>query len=170
MRRPTISALFLILAALLLPGAADAQLQGLAVGETPEPIVLETIDDEPVDLGEVYGARPVLIEFWATWCAVCRGLEPEMRAAHEAYGDRVEFVVVAAAVGQTKDQIRQHLERRPLPGRMLWDTRGRFARAFDAPGTGWVVILDAEGEVAYSGTGPDQDLVAALTELLGSED
>ncbi len=142
---------------------------GIAVGATPDPVVLETLDGEDADLAAVIGSGPVLIEFWATWCAVCRGLEPEMKAAHEAYGDAVEFVIVAAAVAQTKDQIKQHLERHPLPGRVLWDTRGRFTREFDAPGTGWVVILDAEGKVAYTGTGPDQDLTAALAEVVDGD-
>jgi thiol-disulfide isomerase/thioredoxin len=135
---------------------------GIAVGATPEPVVLETLDGEPVDLGGIVGNRPVLLEFWATWCAVCRALEPAMQAAHEAYGERVEFVVVAAAVAQTQDRVKQHIARHPVPGRILWDTRGQATRAFDAPGTGFIVILDENGTVAYTGTGARQDLVAAL--------
>ena len=150
------------------PGAAAAQ-DGLAVGAAPEPVVLETLDGEPVDLAEVYGKRPVIVEFWATWCAVCRALEPAMAEAHEAYGEQVDFLVVAAAVAQTKDRVRQHLTRHPLPGRILWDTRGRFTRSVDAPGTGYVLILDGDGTVAYAGTGPDQDLLGALRELLGGK-
>ncbi|MEJ2501852.1 MAG: TlpA disulfide reductase family protein [Gemmatimonadota bacterium] len=142
--------------------AVAAQDDGIAVGATPEPVVIETLDGEPVDLGEIVGSRPVLVEFWATWCAVCRALEPAMQAAHDAHGEDVEFIVVAAAVAQTREQVQQHLERHALPGRVLWDTEGRATRAFQAPGTGYIVVLDEEGKVAYTGTGADQDLVAAL--------
>ena len=36
--------------------------------------------------------RPVLLNFWASWCAPCKDEAPYLRRAHELYGDRVEFV------------------------------------------------------------------------------
>lgn len=150
------------------PSGLRAQ-DGIAVGATADAVVLETLEGEPVDLAEIFGEKPVLLEFWATWCAVCRALEPAMLAARKAYGEDVEIIVVAAAVGQTRERVAQHLARHPAPGRVLWDTRGRFTRAFDAPGTGYVVILDRAGKVVYTGTGGDQDLVAALADVAGEQ-
>lgn len=152
-------------AMLMLPAAATAQ-DGIAIGERPEAPTLETVDGQAVDLSEIFGTRPALVEFWATWCTVCQALEPTIRAAHETYGDDVEFLVVAVGVAQTLDQVRQHMARRPMPGTILWDARGAAARAFRAPGTGFIVILDGDGKVAYTGTSSDQDLVGALRRVV----
>jgi thiol-disulfide isomerase/thioredoxin len=158
-------AVIVSLALALGAGAAAAQ-EGIERGAVPHPVVLETLDGEPVDLGEIFGHRPVLIEFWASWCHICLALHPRVVAAHDRYGDDVEFVMVAIAVGQDQARVRQHLARRPMPGRIVWDARGDAVRAFDAPGTGFIVILDADGRVAYTGTGADQDLDAALARIV----
>jgi thiol-disulfide isomerase/thioredoxin len=163
---PVLALVFALGADAVLPAVASAQDEGIAVGETPDAPTLETLDGETMDLGGVFGTKPVLLEFWATWCAICRALEPRVHLAHEAYGDRVAFLVVAVGVAQTPDQVRRHLDRRPMPGTILWDGRGAAARAFQAPGTGFIVILDRNGRVAYTGTGADQDLVAALRSVV----
>jgi thiol-disulfide isomerase/thioredoxin len=150
----------------LAPGSATAQ-EGIPLGATPDPVVLETLDGERVDLGRIIGTRPALVEFWASWCHICLALHPRVMAAHEKYGDEVEFLLVAVAVGQDRDRARQYLARHGTPGRVLWDGRGEAVRAFEAPGTGFIVVLDGRGRVAYTGTGADQDLDAALAAVVG---
>jgi thiol-disulfide isomerase/thioredoxin len=144
---------------------ATAQEVGIEQGAVPPPAALQTMDGEAVQLAEVIGGRPALIEFWASYCHICLALHPRVVAAHEAYGDEVAFVMVAVAVGQDRDRVRQHVARMPMPGHLLWDARGEAVRAFDAPGTGFIVMLDAEGRVAYTGTGANQDLESALARI-----
>jgi thiol-disulfide isomerase/thioredoxin len=155
------------LACLMAAGATPAAAQeGIALGAVPDAVVLETLDGEPVDLGRIFGQRPVLVEFWASWCHVCLALHPRVLAAHERYGDAVEFIIVAVGVGQDQARVRQHMARHPMPGQVLWDGRGDAVRAFEAPGTGFIVVLDAAGRVVYTGTGVDQDLQGALAAVV----
>lgn len=164
---PTAALVASLVALALALGAGPAAAQeGIERGAVPDPVVLETLDGEPVDLGEIFGERPVFLEFWASWCHICLALHPRVVAAHEKYGDDVEFLTVAVAVGQNQARVRQHMARHPMPGRIVWDARGDAVRAFDAPGTGFIVILDADGRVAYTGTGADQDLDAALARIV----
>ena len=146
------------------PGRAFAQDDevGIAVGATPPATTIEDLNGAPVDLSRWVGKKPVLLEFWATWCPICAELLPKMKDVHARYGDRVDFVVVAVAVNESRASVKRHLESHDLPFTFLWDTNGNATRAFQAPATSFVVVLDAKGKVAYTGVGADQDLEAAL--------
>ncbi len=164
----------IVLGLTLLAGRADRSLLaqeariGLAKGATPSAVALTRLDGEGgvVDLAGVIGARPVLLQFWATWCTNCEALAPRMEAAVQKYGDRVSFYAIAVGVNQSPRRIRRHLETHPVPYPVLWDERGAAVRSFEAPNTSYVVVLDAEGRVAYTGTGADQDIDAALRSAL----
>jgi peroxiredoxin len=153
-----------VLLALGLPGRLLGQDDevGIALGTTPPAVTIEDLNGTSVDLSRWVGKRPVLLEFWATWCPICAELLPKMKAMHARYGDRVDFVVVAVAVNESRASVKRHLESHDLPFTFLWDTNGNATRAFQAPATSFVVVLDANGKVAYTGVGADQDLEAAL--------
>jgi thiol-disulfide isomerase/thioredoxin len=139
---------------------------GIAIGKVPPAAVIEDLDGRLVDLSRYVGHGPVLVEFWATWCPICRALLPRMAAAHDRYGRQVTFLVVGVAVNETQASIKRHVAEHPMPFPVLWDTNGNATRAFDAPATSYVVILNAKGAVAYTGTGSDQDLDGALAKAL----
>ena len=168
-RHPAVAVL---LAATLLcvPGSLDAQSTriGIEIGATPEGPSLERLDGPggTVDLSASIGTRPVLLEFWATWCENCEALHPQMLAAFEEFGDEVEFYAVAVGVNQSPRRIRRHLEKMPLPFPVLWDEKGAAVRALQAPNTSYIVVLDATGTVTYTGTGADQDVEAAIRTAL----
>jgi predicted transcriptional regulator len=85
-----------------------------------------------------------------------------VKAAHAAYGAKVEFLGVNVTVNQTKERVRRYLERHDPPFRTLYDEQGVAARAYDVPITSYIVIVDAAGRVAYTGSGADQDIDAVL--------
>ena len=156
----------LVLTALLVTADARGQDIGLPVGSVPATVTVEDLDGAAFDLGSVVGRKPVLIEFWASWCPLCEALMPQMKAVEAKYGDRLEVLVIAVGVNQTPRSIRRHVAKHPLPGRLLWDGRGRATRAFLAPTTSYVVALDRAGRVVYTGAGEDQDLLAAAAKAV----
>lgn len=163
----TVSTVALLLALGLRSASAQDPQIGLPLGATPDPVTIEDLDGNAVDLGQWIGSKPVLLEFWATWCPLCEALLPRMAAAHGRYGDRVEFIAVAVAVNQSQRSIKRHLARHPLPFRVLWDDGGEATRAFMAPTTSYIVVLDAEGRVVYTGAGDGQDVEGAVGRAVG---
>jgi thiol-disulfide isomerase/thioredoxin len=144
------------------PKRAWGQESGLPVGSRAPVVVVKDLDGKPVDLGQYLGRQPVLLEFWATWCEICEALLPTVEAAHRSYGDRVAFFGVNVTVNQTPERVRKYVDSHHPPFRTLYDAEGDAVRAYAAPTTSYIVIVDRSGKVAYTGTGASQDLATAL--------
>ena len=152
------------------PKAAFAQEYGeigIALGERPELVEIEDLDGNPVSLATYAQGRPVLIEFWARWCENCEELLPQMADVYSRYKDQIEFLAVSVAVAQTPRSVKRHLAQHPVDYPTLWDVGGRAVRAFLAPATSYIVALDADGLVVYTGNGPEQDIEAAVLRAIG---
>ncbi|HKV73926.1 MAG TPA: TlpA disulfide reductase family protein [Gemmatimonadales bacterium] len=135
---------------------------GIRVGAAAPAIKVNDLDGKPVDLGQWIGHRPVLLEFWATWCPNCEELLPKLKTAYTRWSDRVEFLGINVTVNQTPEKVRGYVKEHAMPFRILYDDEGTSVRAFDAPATAFVVILDGAGTVVYAGLGADQSFEAAL--------
>jgi len=147
--------------------AQSADIIGLPLGSVPASARVQDLNGNAVHLSRWIGKTPVLIEFWASWCPQCAELLPELERAHRRFGRAVEFLVVAVGVNQTPRSVARHLQRHPMPFTVLWDAAGAAVRAFQAPATSYVVVLDAAGRVAYTGMGGDQELEEPLARVVG---
>ena len=148
-----------------LAGSVRAQDEGIALGTQAPAVVVNDIDGKPVNLADYIGKKPVLLEFWATWCTVCEELLPKVKAAHAVYGEKVIFLGVNVTVNQTPERVRRWIASNNPPYRTLYDDKGVSTRAYEAPVTSYIVIIDSAGKVAYTGTGADQDLSGALARV-----
>ena len=142
--------------ALAAPAALGAQDAGLAVGSRAPVVTVNDLAGKPVDLGRWVGRKPVLLEWWATWCEQCDVLLPRLQAAREEVGDAVEFVAVNVAVNQSPEKVRRFVAEHSVPFVVLYDDEGTSTRAYEAPATSYVVIVDRDGRVAYTGVGGEQ--------------
>jgi peroxiredoxin len=75
------------------PDAASLQV-GSKVGMLAPDFALPDVRTGEIVRLSDYRGRPVLINFWATWCAPCRLEMPEFEAAYQAYRDE-GFTVIA---------------------------------------------------------------------------
>jgi thiol-disulfide isomerase/thioredoxin len=168
-RRTTLS-LGTALATLVLLAApvrhAAAQEAGIAVGTSAPAAAVQTLDGKSADLSQYVGKRPVVLEFWATWCPLCRKLEPAMQAARTAYGDRVAFVSVGVPQSQTPERQQAYVDEKHLGGEFVFDRDGKAIAAYKVPHTSFIVVIDGAGKVVYTGVGAEQDVDAAVRKAL----
>jgi thiol-disulfide isomerase/thioredoxin len=143
-------------------GSLVAQEGGIAVGAEAPGARVATLDGKPIDLGSYYDGKPVVLEFWATWCPLCKKLEPAMQAARARLGDKVHFVGIGVTANQSPERQREYVEKTHLTGEYVYDVAGAAVKAFSAPHTSYIVIIDASRRVVYTGVGSEQDIDAAL--------
>jgi peroxiredoxin len=157
--------LALLLLTIGLAAQVAAQEAGLALGTKAPAVTVKDLEGSPVDLGRYLGRQPLFLEWWATWCEQCDALLPRVRAAHRELGGKVAFFGINVAVNQSPERVRRYVESSKPPFRTLYDEEGESTRAYAAPATSYVVIVDRAGRVAYTGTGGDQEFLGALRKV-----
>ena len=152
----------------LATSGAEAQGEaGIKVGSSAPVLSVNDLDGKPVNLGQWIGKKPVVLEFWATWCENCEALLPRFQLAKKLTGDKIEYLGVNVTVNQSPARVRKYLEQHDVPFRVLYDDQGASTRAYQAPATSYVVIVDAAGKVVYTGVGADQQFEPALKRAAG---
>ncbi|HEY4319550.1 MAG TPA: TlpA disulfide reductase family protein [Gemmatimonadales bacterium] len=151
-----------LVAALHAPLAAQAP----RVGAVAPVVSINDLNGKPVRIALTAGKRAVVVEFWATWCELCKALLPSMRAAQKTYGAQVDFYGVNVTVNDGKDHVRRYVAQNMPPFVPLYDDKSIAVHAFGAAATSYVVIIDRNGRIAYTGDGADQNIPAQLARVL----
>jgi cytochrome c biogenesis protein CcmG/thiol:disulfide interchange protein DsbE len=114
------------------------------VGKAAPGFQLTALDGSTHDLTGLRG-KPVVLNFWSTWCPPCIQEHPVFVAASEHYGDRVEFLGVVYQDEPAK--IRQFQQRYGSWGPSLVDPGGKTAIAYGVYGPPETFLIDPQGVI-----------------------
>ena len=106
---------------------------------------------EPVALSVLRG-RPVVVNFWATWCAPCFQEHPVLTRAARSLGSRAQLLGVVYEDGE--DQVRGFLARQGASYPSLLDPDSKTAIAYGVFGVPETFFIDGEGRIAAKFVGP----------------
>lgn len=119
-----------------------------------------------VSLAELRG-RPVVVDFWATWCAPCERQVPVLNAFHDKYGDRIPVLGIAVdADGASR--VAPFVAEHDLRYRVLLGDEG-LAQRYEAFGFPTLYVIRPDGTIhsAHVGVVTPDALEAAVSEWGG---
>lgn len=138
------------------PSAIDSPL----IGRAAPPFALKAVGSgQTLDLTALRG-RPVVINFWATWCGPCYEEHPTLVENARALGSQVQFVGVV--FNDTEDKIQAFLRERGTAYPTLLDEQGKTAIAYGVGGVPETFFVNRQGTIVAKYSGP------MTTELLQS--
>jgi thiol-disulfide isomerase/thioredoxin len=150
----------LLLATVLVARLASAGTIG--VGDRLPPFTLTTWDGTRLASSELAG-KPVILDFWASWCMPCRTALPAIDAVARRLHDR-GVVVLAVNVDRDRAKADAWLAER-MPDRRLilaHDPEGALLARCGAGGMPAVYVVDRDGVVRFAESGYALDRVAAI--------
>jgi cytochrome c biogenesis protein CcmG/thiol:disulfide interchange protein DsbE len=106
---------------------------------------------ETIDIQQLRG-RPVVINFWATWCGPCYEEHPTLVENARMLGNNVQFVGVV--FNDTEDKIQSFLNERGSSYPTLLDQQGKTAIAYGVGGVPETFFINRQGTIVAKYSGP----------------
>jgi len=147
-RRAARRALALVAGLALAGTQVHAAPAGLLSAPTAPRFTVHDVEGRTLDLGELLHRGPVLLDFWATWCAPCVQALPELEAWHRRYGP-LGLTVVGVSVDGPRNfaRVRPFVASRGLTYPIVLDRDGRLQQSYQVLAVPTAVLIDTAGAI-----------------------
>ena len=145
---------------------------GANAATTPAPdFTMTDADGATLTLADFKG-KPVLLNFWASWCGPCASEMPDIQSAWEEHGNDVEFVIVnmTGMNGETEQSAKAFLAENNYTFPCYFDANNSAASAFGVSSIPQTYLINAEGNIigAYMGAMDASVLAQGIDMLTGN--
>ncbi len=139
------------------------------VATAPDFTVIDT-DGNPVRLSDLRD-KPVVLNFWASWCPPCKAEMPDFEEVYKDYGDRVHFMIVNLTDGtrETVDTAKAYVAGQGYTFPVYFDTTMDAANTYRVSSIPTTYFVNADGTLRSYASGmlDGETLEKELRAMLG---
>ena len=146
--------------------ASNADAFGQSSKQKAPDFTLSDMSGNKVKLSSFEG-KPVLLNFWATWCGYCRKERPHLNKVYNSYKNK-GLVVISVATDRSVDKVKRYLENIPADFLVLTDKDQTAAAAYGIRGYPSSFLLDRKGYIIHRVAGFREWTNASSGKLLDS--
>lgn len=106
---------------------------------------LQKLDGGTITLSEFNGKKPVVVDFWASWCPNCRRDMPNLNRFYEKYKDKVE--VIGVNLQEKESTVRNFIASRGISFPIALDPHGQASDAFGIRYTNTHFLIAKNGDL-----------------------
>lgn len=128
---------------------------------------------EALNSNELYGledlGKPIVINFWASWCGPCREEAPDLVSLYEEYKDEIEIYAVNMTSTDSLKEVKQFVDHYDFTFPVLLDHEGEVSKAYQVIGIPTTFFIDEDGNIVHkiAGFATYHDLEAGISRLVG---
>jgi len=154
----------LLVSGLVVAGCSSTPAQSAYIGGPAPNFKLPNLEGKTVSLSDLRG-KPVMLNFWTTWCPPCQAEMPHIQQVYEAWSDK-GLVVLAINLGESSAKVKEFVQSYGLSFPVLLDTKQGTAQKYNIGGIPTTFFIDKNGiiQVKITGAFPDK---AAIENKLG---
>ena len=122
------------------------------IGKPAPPFSLKEVGGDRVVSLESLRGRPVVVNFWSTWCVPCHAEHEVLTRSASTFGNSVQFLGVVYQ--DTEEKISQFLRQNGSAYPSVMDESGKTAIAYGVYGVPETFFIRSDGSIAEKFEGP----------------
>jgi peroxiredoxin len=139
----------------------------LKAGDRAPDFSLEALSGGEVELEDLSKKGPVLVNFWATWCAPCKAEIPFLNELTQKYQGK-GLSIVGISSQEEKEVVASFVRRFQVQYPVLLDLDADVAKEYGLFAVPTTVLVDREGKVTLFKPGIiNEDIIGELDALIG---